>query len=92
MPTSHRFALNFLLHQQDDDLIPGESGAFDAQLECHISRMDSLSLRKLRVDPNDWEEIDDGDPEKDFADYLDASDALDMAEFPDWAARGRRYS
>ena len=92
MPTSHRFALNFLLPQQDDDLIPGENGAFDAELECHISRMDSLSLRKLRVDPTAWDELDDQDAEAAFSDYLEASDAMDMTDFPDWSARGRRYS
>ena len=90
MSASHHFALNFLLPQQDDDLIPGESRAFDAQLECQISRMDSLSLRDLRAEPVDWDDADD--PETAFAEYLDASDALDMGDFDRWSVRGRRYS
>ncbi|KKB62094.1 hypothetical protein WM40_19620 [Robbsia andropogonis] len=92
MSASHRFALTFLLPQQDDDFIPGESPTFDAQLECHISRMDGLSLRELRADPIDWDDADIIDPLLDFPEYREASDIIDMTDTDGSPARSRRYS
>lgn len=59
-----RLALHMML-PADEDFSPGETDAFDAQLERQLARLEGISTRE--VDLDDWE---DNEEEEDVDDFL----------------------
>jgi hypothetical protein len=43
-----------MLMSEDDDPLPGETEAFDAQLERQIERLAGMSVRAPSDDPEEW--------------------------------------